>query len=277
MVSPEHTPDTPSSEIDWVSLNRIRTDHDVNTRYVDQNWVDARVPKFDPDKLGTPVLSARPDGTFVVLDGQNRVELCRRVGWGDQKILCKVFTGLDKRQEAELFLGHNDARPVQAFAKFMARITAGESDAVAIAGIVAKSGWELYPAAADKKIAAVAALEKIWKTTPPNDAGWRGTTLTAVLAMATEAWGYQRDAANGHVLQGLGLVINRFGNVLETVPLTRKLSARRPIDVLADARGRHSYNGGVLAACVAESVVHLYNTHRRQGALPPWRAERATD
>lgn len=269
----------PASRIAWILLNKIRTDHAVNTRPIDSTWVDRRVTSFDPDRLGVPILSEREDGTYVCLDGQNRIELCRRVGWGDQQIECRVFTGLTRSEEARLFLGHNDNRQVGSFHKFMARITAGDADAVAINEIVNNAGWELSYFVADKRIAAVAALEGIWKTTPPDGHGYRGATLTAVIAIATEAWGHTSDAANGQILRGLGLVMNRHGAIIDTAGLVRKLRQHRggALGVLADARGLHGYAGGTVGACVAETVVRIYNAHRSTGRLPEWRAGRAVE
>lgn len=275
MVTPDTsaTPDTPSSDVDWVSLNRIFTDHTVNTRPVDFSWVDARVNTFDPDKLGVPIVSARADGRFAILDGQNRAELCRRVGWGDQKILCKIFTGLSQAQEATLFLGHNDSRAVKPFHKFMARVTAGDSDAVAIAGIVSAAGWELSNFVGDRKIAAVVALEGIYKTSSPGTA--KGDTLKTTLTIATEAWGYSADAANGQILRGIGAVVSKHGPILDNVGLIRKLASYRGgvLGLLADARGLHGFAGGTVSACVAERIVDAYNTHRKT-KLPPWRSDR---
>ena len=265
--------------IEWVPISKIRTDHATNTRPIDFTWVDARTNSFDPDKLGVPIVSERADGTYAVLDGQNRLELCRRVGWGDQLIECRVFRGLTLAQEARLFLGHNDSRQVGSFHKFAARITAGDPDAVAISAIVAKAGWELSYFVGERKIAAVAALESIWKNTRPDPTGYRGATLAATLAIATEAWGYGADAANGQVLRGIGLVLNRFGAMVNTADLTRQLAKHRngSLGVLADARGLHAYAGGTVAACAADTIVTIYNKHRRTTALPPWRADRSTD
>ncbi|ACU71939.1 hypothetical protein Caci_3030 [Catenulispora acidiphila DSM 44928] len=279
MVTPEPVLNQHASTIDWVPINKIHTDHDVNTRPVDFTWVDKRVNTFDADKLGVPIVSARANGTFACLDGQNRIELCRRVGWGDQKIECRIFTGLTKAEEATLFLGHNDNRQVGSFHKFAARITAGDSDAVAINNIVTKAGWELSYFVADKRIAAVAALEAIWKASPLDETGYRGATLEATLAIATEAWGHSADAANGQILRGIGGVINRHSNIIDTAGLVRKLAQHRggAMGLLADARGLHNFAGGTVGSCVAECIVRLYNSHRRTGALPPWRAERGSD
>lgn len=279
MVSPDTATGAIASTVEWVDIDRIFTDHTVNTRYVDDAWVDRRVAAFDPDKLGVPVVSERENGRFACLDGQNRLELCRRAGYGDSKIECRVFHNLTPAQEAALFLGHNDSRQVGTYHKFVARVTAEDPDAVAINNIVKAAGWELSYYLADKKIAAVAAVETIYKTGRLDPVDGRGATLKATLAIATEAWGHSQDAANGQVLRGIGLLVNRHHSILEIPALVKKLSTFRngPLGILADARGLHQYTGGPIAACVAETLVRIYNSHRRTGALPPWRTDRGSD
>jgi hypothetical protein len=279
MVTLETTADTAAGNIEWVPISKIRTDHEVNTRPIDFGWVDKHVNSFDPDKLGVPIVSARDDGTFVCIDGQNRLEICRRVGWGDQDIQCRVFRGLTKAQEATLFLGHNDSRQVGTFHRFAARITAGDPDAIYIAAIVQRAGWELSFTASEKKIAAVGALEAVWKSGRPDETGWRGHILEATLGVVTEAWGYSADAVNGQILRGVGAVVARHAEILDKPALARKLTQHRngALGVLSDAHGLHGYAGGTVAACVAETVVRIYNSHRKGTALPPWRQDRGTD
>jgi len=207
MVSADTTTDQHPSSIEWVALKDVFTDHDVNTRPIDFTWVERRISAFDPDKLGVPVVSRRTDGRYACLDGQNRIELCRRAGYGDSKIECQVFHGLTTAEEANLFLGRNDSRQVGAFHKFVARITAGDADAVYIAAIVQRTGWELAFASGEKKIAAVGALEAVWKSGRPDETGWRGAYLEATLNVISEAWGHSADAANGHLIRGIGAVI----------------------------------------------------------------------
>lgn len=279
MVTANATASQHASSIEWVALTDVFTDHDVNTRPIDFTWVERRVNAFDPDKLGVPVVSKRADGRYACLDGQNRIELCRRAGYGDSKIECQVFHDLTTAEEANLFLGRNDSRQVGSFHKFVARITAGDPDAVYIAAIVQRTGWELAFASGEKKIAAVGALEAVWKSGHPDETGWRGAFLEATLNVVSEAWGHSTDAANGHLIRGIGAVIARHNETLDKAALARKLAGYRngALGVLSDAKGLYSYAGGTVSACVAETVVRIYNVRRGAGALPPWRQDRGSD
>src|SRR5580765_8340511 len=73
--------------------------------------------KLDLAALGEPLLSAR-DGRFYIIDGQHRVKALSEFlgeGWEKQKILCKVFEGLNERDEANLFRQVNTVLNTTAF------------------------------------------------------------------------------------------------------------------------------------------------------------------
>lgn len=271
MVSAE-LPATGES-IEWVALSAIGTDRRVNTRTFDPIWVDKKLAEgFDPDGIGVPIVSRRDDGTFVWLDGQNRGELMRRAGWGDQKIQCRVFNGLTRAQEASLFLIHNDNRRVMPIYKFLARVTAGDPNAVAIVRIAKRVGWKVSDQGGDGAIAAVVALEKVFQMDQKDDHPG-GDVLEIVLRTVTEAWGFKSEAADGRILQGLGALFNRFGDSVNRAVLVQKLAAfpAGPSGVLGKARGMQQFQGGTVAHCVAETVVNAYNARRRTNVLPDWR------
>lgn len=261
--------------VEPVRVDTITTDPRVNTRGVYGPWVAQRKDTFDANKLGVPIVSERPDGTRVWLDGQNRGALLALVGWGDQSIDCKVFRGLSVRQEAELFLGHNDNRRVGAIYRFLARVTAGDPDAVAISGIVRAAGWRVGDQNGPDTITAVAALEKVYQDgrREPVEGVAPGWALQRTLAIITEAWGFKSDTANGEIIKGVGALFNRYLDGIETVVLVKKLATypAGPAGLLGDARGRRQYQGGSVASCVSESVVDLYNRNRRTRVLETWR------
>jgi len=268
-TDPQSTPDS----IEWIPLAAIHTDHRVNTRTYDPNWVEKKLKEgFDPNKIGVPIVSDRGNDTYVWIDGQNRGELMRRAGWGDQKIQCRVFRGLVEAQEAELFLGHNDNRQVKPLFKFIARVTAGDPDAVAINRIVENHGWKIEERSNSKSITAVVALDKVYQSDKQAD-GSPGHALELTLRVVTEAWGYKSEAVDGRILAGIGAIFNRFGDSVDRAALVKKL-AEYPAGasgVLGKARGMQQFQGGTVVHCVAEVIVTAYNARRRTNVLPDWR------
>jgi hypothetical protein len=271
MVSSDGTPG--SESIEWVSISSISTDRRVNTRPVDVAWVDQKLAKgFNPDGIGIPIVSHRDNGTYIWLDGQNRGELMRRAGWGDQKIQCRVFYGLTLAQEAQLFLVHNDNRRVTALSKFLARVTAEDTTAVTIVQVASRVGWKVGEAGADGVISAVAALEKVFRMDQKEEHPG-GDILELTLRVVTEAWGYKSDAVDGRILYGIGALLNRFGDSVNRAALIKKLAEfpAGPSGVLGKARGMQSFQGGTVVHCVAEVIVNAYNARRRTNVLPDWR------
>jgi hypothetical protein len=265
-------PSQAHESVEWLAIAQVGTDRRVNTRTFDPNWVEKKLREgFNPDGLGVPIVSRRSDGTYIWLDGQNRAELMRRAKWGDQKLPCRVFTGLSLAQEAALFLVHNDNRKVEPLHKFLARITAEDPDAVAINRIVEDLGWKIGEGGA-KSITAVKALDRVYASDKKDD-GSRGQALELTLRVVTEAWGYKPEAVDNRILGGIGSLINRFGDQIDKASLVKKL-AEFPggaSGVIGKARGMQQYQGGTVQHCVGEVIHIAYNARRRTNLLPDWR------
>lgn len=262
----------PAETIEWVKVSAVSRDQNVNTRPVDTAWVERKIKEgFDPAALGVPTVSNRGRGLYIWLDGQHRGELMRRAGWGDQKIECKVFTGLTTAQEAELFLRLNDGRQPKSMAKFLARVTAQEPAAVAITHIIATHGWTVTDSNAPGSIKAVVSLDKVYvsrKIDTPD-----GVVLDTTMRVITEAWGHTAEAAEGKIIEGVGLFLARFGDQIDRAALIKKLTVfpKGPSGLISKGRGRNQYQGGTVGQCVAEEIHATYNARRRVGALPDWK------
>ncbi|MFC9973599.1 DUF6551 family protein [Spirillospora sp. NPDC127200] len=273
MVTADTTrPQAQPARTDWVPLDKLTRDLRVNTRPIDSAWVERHVPTFDPQALGVLAVSVRDDGTAVILDGQNRAELCRRAGWDGEPVLCRIYEGLTVPQEAALFRALNDGRQVQSIYKFLARVTEGEPVAVAINSVVESLGWKIHDQNGPTSISAVVALEKIHAGDRRVDTPDVGAVFTT-LNLVTAAWGHRPEAVNGQVLQGVGAVVRRYGDALQMADLVKKLSSYPggPSGLLGDARGLRGYQGGSVANCVSEVVVKRYNERRRTHRLPDWK------
>lgn len=267
-------PDWIPGLVEWVPLAAIRTDQRVNTRPVDNGWVDKKLSEgFDPSRIGLPIVSYRSDESYVVLDGQNRCELMRRAGFTDRKVQCRVFFGLTLAEEANLFLGHNDNRQVKPVHKFIARVTAGEPDAVAITKIVKAAGWKISDQIGDGKIMAVRALERVYLS-DRNEDGSPGPALDLTLRTAAAAWGLHSEGVSSHIIVGLGALFRRFGDQIDRPVLVKKLAEipSGASGLYGKARGLQQLRGGTVAESVAEVVVSVYNAKRRKNLLPDWRS-----
>jgi hypothetical protein len=256
-----------TSEIESLAPNQVTTDPDVNTRPVDRTWVARKLREgFDVKRLGVPQVSARADGTYVWLDGQNRGALCDAAERGEIKISVKVFRGLSKAEEAELFLGLNDNRRVQPIYKFIAEVTAGRSEALEITRIASVVGWKISDGGASNGISAVAALRAVYRLSPE-----RGVTLKSVLEIASEAWGHTAESVNAHVILGIAAVLTECPYLNRDV-LVKKLAKfpGGPSSLVGKGKGFREATGSTVAQGIDQVIRQTYNAGRRGGKLPTW-------
>lgn len=107
--------DIPTSliEIDD-SYQRQVNDYIVRSilRNYDNNRVDVKLVNYRPDQNG---------GKFWILDGQHTLTVERELG--HEILTCKVFIGLDKKEEARLFSKQNEfRRSISAYNQFKAEV-----------------------------------------------------------------------------------------------------------------------------------------------------------
>jgi len=261
-----------SSLIQWLLIESLRIDPEAQ-RDLRQFWVKQHVPIFDADQLGYIVVSIRKDGHAYVIDGQHRVALLRAVGWGDQKVACEVFSGLTQKQEASLFLSRNDRLAVRTFDKFRVRITAGEPTACDINRIVVSAGLSLAQTTSGAgRVSAVNALERIYRGAGIAGAKDGASVLVKTLRTIEQAWGRESSNFEGQVIEGLGLLLTRYGPKVEGNGLVGKLAkvGGGAAGLIGKARGMRDLRGGTVAYCIAGLVVERYNRGRRSGKLDGW-------
>lgn len=264
------TADAPGadSSVELVPLGSIKRDQRVNTRPVDQSWVDRRLAEgFDQKAFGVPVVSARPNGTYVWLDGQNRGALAAAAGFGrDSKVTVVVHRGLTRDQEASIFLGLNDGRTVAPIYKFLARVASKDEIAVAVSSILRNYGWRVWMDTADGNCQCVGALEWAYRL------DGTGEFLARTVSVITAAWANRSQSMRAVTFKGIAQVVYRYGSEVDPVQLTERLAEYKggPLGLYADARGLHGFRGGSVPNAVSEVVVNAYNKRRRSGRVEEW-------
>lgn len=226
------------------------------------------VEQYDPTLVGALVVSRREAGDFVI-DGQHRVLAAIEAGQGDVAMDAVVHVGLTTSDEAALFLQLNRQRkPVTRVSEWGAALVAGDPSVVAQANAIERAGWRVNPTSgAAGQISAVKALARLRAL---DVYGSRDLTY-AVLTVLTSAWGNGKEVANGHLLEGAGLLFARFGDEIDRDALARKLKASgTATDMLGKASSHRRVLGGTMANAVG-SVMHAqYNSKRGTTKLAAW-------
>ena len=128
-------------------VSLIQIDNDYQRRVSDET-VRKILKNYDPNRVDVKLVNFRFDnrrrdgGRFFVLDGQHTLTVERELG--HEALTCKVFIGLNKKEEAKLFATQNEfRRGITSYAKFRAEVVAGMAPAVEIDNLIKKYGFEI--------------------------------------------------------------------------------------------------------------------------------------
>lgn len=254
-----------------IPIDDIYRDERVNTRPVETTWVSKKAEDFHPEALGKPIVSRRDDGTIVVIDGQNRIALCRKVGWkgwgADGRIECEVHEGLSLIEEAGLFVQLAGHRSFTAMSKFLARKTQQDPVVLDITAIVERNDYRIDSIPAGDAITAVSTLLKIHandRRRHPDDP--QLTVLNATLATIVHAWQHTPGATDQSVIDGLGMLYLAYGGFIDDELFRRVLSEYPggPKQLKAEGASARNVVGGTVGKGVAFIAAQAYDAEQRK-------------
>jgi len=257
-----------NSKVYPVQLDLIRIPVDVDAqRQFRPRWGTQLAQSLDLDKIGTPVLNFRA-GIYWCIDGQHRIYAMIENGFGPDKLECRVHTDLTDEQMADLFYQLNNTKAVSKFEKFKSAVKAGYATESAIIRVVESSGCKVSPASDEGCIAAVASLERVYKFGGES-------VLGKAVRTARDAFDGAAAGFSGKIIEGLGLVFNRYDGAVDERQLASKVALARggAPGLLRKAEAWRQSTGNHLSSCVAAAIVDLYNKGRGPragGRLSPW-------
>lgn len=251
------------AQIRLIAAHQLIVDPAVQ-RNLDQRRVTTIAAAYDGEAVGVLTVSQRANGTYHIVDGQHR-HAAARIAIGESvELPCRVFTDLTLQDEARLFRLLNNTNKVQAIDRFKVRVIEGEPAAVDIDRIIRHAGWKIGAVPSSHYFGAVAAADRLYKAAP--------AAVERSIMTITKAWGH--DEADGRVFEGIGLLYARYGESVDLMELTNRLSVfpggQRAL--LGKARGLANLLSTGVANAIAEVVVELYNSRRKTKALPAWRS-----
>jgi hypothetical protein len=207
---------------------------------------------YDPDALGSICVGERNDGTFWIVDGQQRVTALKEMGI--VRVSCDIFESRGKSHEAQIFRQKNKHRTsVSARGNFKAALTEGDPQAIAIQATVESAGLSLMLEGGSKgwpQVCCVGALASIFE-----DGG--AEHLTRVLNVVCKSWKGESDALQGTILQGLGVFLMKAD--VDDKRLTLKMKKVEPMAVLRFADSQRKLLGGGRSGAVATAFLNFYN------------------
>ena len=239
----------------------------VTQREFRQAHADRIAADLDLNKLGFPIINHR-DGIFWVVDGQHRIAALKQFGFEDKDTVeCEVFEDLTDAEMAVIFLGRDERKPIPIYDKFHVACTAGRRRENDIQRTVETNGQRI---ARDPKngVSAVGALGKVYDRSGE-------VVLGQVVRAINLGFGGDPSAFDAAILEGLGLVFNRYNGRTNEKDLGRRLADLRQgaRELLRKAEAIRMRTGNQKKQCVAAAVVDIYNKGRAPLAkdrLPSW-------
>lgn len=201
-------------------------------RDLDKNRVSRIVKKFDERLVNAVKVSFR-DGKYYVFDGQHTIAVMKAIHKGrDCMVDCKVFYGLTRYDEMELFIKQNgESRGVGSNAKFRALFNNGDQDVIGMVRACENIGIRIdfTQNKAPNKIIALSSLFKIYSSAPLED-------FLDVVEILKTAWDGAPEGLCSELLTGLWLFYQVYEDSFDRKTLIRKLGRTSPIAIVRDAK-----------------------------------------
>lgn len=252
---------------DYLRADQVQVDPKVQ-REIDHRAVKSIVENFDESALGVISVSERTSGSFFAIDGQHRVAALLAMDMADYLIEAEIHTGLTVADEARMFRLRNKRTTVTVMDLYHTRLAEGDLVALGLKGILDAFGWNASGNRSGKThgtFRSIAALERLYRA----DAD----TAVRTVSILTKAWGHRPENMVAPILSGLGNVLLRFGDAVDTDSMVDKLSKYEggANNLWGNARGFRQTVRVSATDAVSEVIVRAYNVGKRSNALPNWR------
>lgn len=229
-------------------------------RPLDMARVQKIVAHFREDLLN-PVKVSRRDGKYYVFDGQHTLAALKARNNGcDLTVDCKVYKGLTREREAELFsLQNGISRSVQTICKLKALYTAGDPDVKEFYDFTNYSGvrMDFTKGKAAGKIIAVAKAYKIYNEVPSKD-------YTEILMLIRETWDGVPDSFSTEILGGVALFYKLYKHEFNHRTFVNQLSKISPKIIIREGRALSDKKSD---AKFAKQILDFYNYKLRSNRL----------
>lgn len=263
MNEPNATQIGQEAKLQWVPLSQMQV-NEVAQRDFNPKWAAELASKFDMEEMGNPTVNHR-DGVFNIIDGQHRIEALKQYlgegNWEERSVECRTYEGLSDQEEAEKFLKLQARLKPHSFDEFRVSVEAGRETEAEISRIVTEMGLKI--SRSGNGISATGTLKKIYL---------RGgqEVLARTLIIIREAYG--EAGLEAPVIEGVGLVVQRYAREVRDEWLIRKLSSASGGSggLLNKANQLRLTTGNAKGHCVAAAVVELHNRGRDGKKLPSW-------
>lgn len=259
------------SKIRPVPINQMRVPPALVTqREFRKAHGDRIAADLDLNKLGYPIINHR-DGHYWVLDGQHRIYALKQNGFTSDVLDCEVYENLTDEEMADIFLGRDSRKAIAPFDKFHVACTAGYNRETGIRRAVETQGVRVGRNKEENTVSAIGALGKVYDKAGGGKNG--EVVVGQVVRTIRNAFGGDPAGFDRSLIEGIGLVFNRYNGLTKEKDLASRLAARGVRGLLQRAESQRLRTGNLKGQCIAATVVEVYNRGlgpRANDRLPSW-------
>lgn len=229
-------------------------------RKLQMGKVKQMVAEFNGIIVNPPKVSYR-DGRYIVIDGQHTIVGLKTLNGGnDLPILCRVYVGLTKEEEALVFAQQTGAStPLSAGAKLRAKLVGQDAESHAFLAATEAAGLQLGTdhVQANRKIICVSTALKEFRQYGPD-------IYTEGLRAIAEAWAGDPDSLRPGIIQGVMRFIALYKDEYKYDRLVKRLATVYPMKLVRDADAM----SGAASYRYMMQVLKLYNGCSKKNMLP---------
>jgi hypothetical protein len=223
-------------------------------RTVKRHVVSKIKQAFDPSAFSTIKVGRRKDGSFWIVDGQQRTTAAKELG--HESVPCDVFESRGASHEAEIFRLINGGRQnITRNELFKAALESGDTQSVEIVAAVERMGYAIGLSsgsnARSNVIRQAAPLEKLYEI-------GKSEMIERVLRCISLAWSNDASATKSFVLTGLARFFKDYPNADES-RVVKALLEISPNQILRHAEDSRQLMGGNRDLVVSRVVAIQYN------------------
>lgn len=245
----------------WKEVKKVSTSlmkYEDYQRPIKEAWVSEIVKKWNELEANPPKVSYR-DGAYWVFDGQHTIAArLRRNGGKDLHVLCEVYHGLKKEDEAALFSRYNRNRKnVSRSEMAKADLISGDQRTTEVVRTIRNQGFDICFTKHNggRQITAIGKVFQIW-----DKDGEKG--LSYILKLIADTWGDDTNACNSAIIGGVAEFYRAFGSDpgFSRAKFIKKLGLVSPAIIIRE--GRELTVGGDKR--FAKRILYHYNKGSRQ-------------
>lgn len=249
------------TEVTTIRFSQTIVDASIQRGVVERE-VNKIASDFNPSALHFITISVRDDGSYVLVDGQQRKTAALVVGY-DEPVNAIFYYNLPREAEAALFRQLNDRTSVNAVDSFRVAVVEGLPEAVAVYTVFKDYGIGVKGLVPGKiQFQGVkSALRIVGLPDGINDLRW-------AFDMAVYAWGSTEiPYYDCRVIEALAIIKSHYRTIgveIDSEALRKKLAGYKGAQagLVGNAKTVQMIRRGRLARRIADVIVGIYNQNR---------------